>query len=379
MGINPLSAWTGPRAAVTARVLLSECGQIVIPAVFIFPTMCLFVYLLFETTKLSREKIRHQFAVDSAAFIEMTNYSDYLNRTAYVNGSFPHRIFKEAFSCPPDDNYIERTDGGQRECLYDVVYEMGGFPKNLDSNDTMMDQSDKWRIEFSQGRGVDLNVPDPQFPPQFDLFQHDRMIKLILSWDAAVGIYKLYARVYMLLGSVQDSQKSVYERLTDDHKFFRKSYYLNTGDCQGNPETCGDQGVSVGYNSFKSNVLQTKMHYVNRIYFAARKFVGGLDPLKVVETQPPIDMTQSNSLGLFQLATVSNRSVLTNIGRGLEVYQGWDPPSNYFKVDLKPFNCRETGKPCVHARIAAQCPRLTQDNNCVWPDPTPKYQTRLYP
>src|SRR5882762_4250727 len=76
---------------------LSRRGQIVIPALFIFPTLMLFVFLIFETAKLSREKIRHQFAVDAAAFVEMSNYSDFLNRSAYVNGAFPMRIFYEGF------------------------------------------------------------------------------------------------------------------------------------------------------------------------------------------------------------------------------------------------------------------------------------------
>jgi len=42
--------------------------------------------------------------------------------------------------------------------------------------------------------------------------------------------------------------------------------------------------------------------------------------------------------------------------------------------------CQQVGnKVCVHARIAVQCPRYNSGNNCVWPNPTPKYQTRLYP
>jgi len=347
----------------------------VLPAVFVIPTLFVFVYLLFETAKLSREKIRHQFAVDSAAFIEMTNITDFLNRTAYVNGSFPHRIFKEAFSCPPADNYIDRTDNGEKECLYDILYEMGSYPKNT-GEDTNIASKQTWPIRFSNGRGVDLNVAEPNFAPQFDLFQHDKMIRLILSWEAAVGIYKFYAQVYMLLGSVENSQKSVYERLTERFNFFRKSYYLNTGECADNPDVCGEDGVTLGGNSFTGNKLSIKMHYIDKIYFAARKFVGGLDPLKVVETNPPIEFP---SPGLFQLATVKV-SGLTSIGRGIEVYQGWDAPKNYFNVNLNGlYKCDMTGRPCVHARIAGQCPKITADNNCVWPDPTPKYQTRLYP
>ena len=49
-------------------MLRSRRGQIVIPAMLMFPTLFLFVYLIYETAKLSREKIRHQFAIDAAAF-----------------------------------------------------------------------------------------------------------------------------------------------------------------------------------------------------------------------------------------------------------------------------------------------------------------------
>ena len=75
----------------------ARAGQILIPSLLIIPSLLLFVYLLFETTKLSREKIRQQFAVDSAAFIQMSDYTNLLNRTAYVNGAFPSRIFKEMY------------------------------------------------------------------------------------------------------------------------------------------------------------------------------------------------------------------------------------------------------------------------------------------
>ena len=70
-------------------------AQIVLPAILLIPTILLVIYLLFETAKLSREKIRHQFALDTAAFTELTSASQYLNATAYLNGAFPFRIFRE--------------------------------------------------------------------------------------------------------------------------------------------------------------------------------------------------------------------------------------------------------------------------------------------
>src|SRR3984957_11337744 len=96
------------------RLMRSRGGQIVIPALLLFPTLFLFVYLIDETAKLSREKIRHQFAMDAAAFVEMTNYSDFLNRSAYVNGAFPMRIFEEGYwdfnaECTGKTNHCNST------------------------------------------------------------------------------------------------------------------------------------------------------------------------------------------------------------------------------------------------------------------------------
>ena len=127
------------------------------------------------------------------------------------------------------------------------------------------------------------------------------------------------------------------------------------------------------------------MHYIQNIDIYAKVFTGGsLPPYYVGHSDPPMKMTSMNPKGLFQLATVDG-GVLDNLGKGLDVYQGWQAPSNYFGVDfnsMKDGGCTGMGKsgPCVHAKITTQCPQLITDkNNCVWPSPTPKYQTRLYP
>jgi len=48
--------------------LKNRKAQIVLPAILLIPTILLVIYLLFETAKLSRFKIRNQFALDSAAY-----------------------------------------------------------------------------------------------------------------------------------------------------------------------------------------------------------------------------------------------------------------------------------------------------------------------
>lgn len=354
--------------------MMNRRGQIIIPSVLLIPSLLLFVYLLFEITKLSREKIRHQFAVDSAAFIEMTNYSDFFNRTAYVNGSFPHRIFKEAYDCPPND-YLQETAGSGQICPYDMLYEAGCFPRyDGDDSEGMMDRLSKWPIKFKDVPGRRMNQNPPTFDSMLKFITEDQGIKVYIFWDPAIGLYKFYAQVYNLLGSVQTSQKTVFERLTENFSFFRKSYYLNTGECRQNPGVCGEDGLA----KFQANRVYPVLHYIEKLKFWAKVPKSGLPPYYLGVTNPPLDMPAP---GLFQLATVPDAE-LAPLKSGFEVYQGWDAPSNYFGVDVNklapcPSGAISRTRPCVHARIASQCPDV--NNNCVWPNPTPKYQTRLYP
>lgn len=375
------------------RAALTRGGQVAIPAVFIVPTLFMFVYLLFETAKLSREKIRHQFAVDSAAFIEMSGTSDFLNRTAYVNGAFPYRIFREAFACNVsggDGNLVPKTDDTKDECLYALLYNVGAFPiygaDDASSDDSALDSEKLWKVAFAPrvtmgGGTVNLNTDSPSFPDTLVLFEKSKVTRMYLGWEAANSIFNTYATVYMLLGDVQSAQKSVYEKLTERFNFYRKSYYLNTGECQDSPDSCGENGLTAsGSNSINNNKIRMKMNYIQSVYIAARKLVGGMDPLRVVETDPPVSF---QSPGLFQLSVVQNKDALSSMAQGLDVYQDWEVSDTYFAKasELKSLaGCQQVGnKVCVHARIAVQCPRYNNGNNCVWPNPTPKYQTRLYP
>jgi len=365
-------------------------GQILIPSLLIIPSLLLFVYLLFETTKISREKIRQQFAVDSAAFIQMGDYTNLLNRTAYVNGAFPYRIFKEAYECPPETP-LQMAAGSGETCPFDMLYAAGAFPKH--KNDTKgaqpvpLDDKKKWEIEFDNSVRPEFtsNPTSKVDKPLFALITEDQGVKIMLEWGTAIGYYKFYAQVYSLLGSVEESQWTVFDRLTESFNFFRKSYYLNanTADCVSNPQTCGNDGLySSGgfYNNKLTKGNNFFMHYTQKILFYAKVFTGAsLPPYYLGKTNPPMDMTSMSPEGLFQLATVTD-SALDKLGNGLDVYQGWDAPKNYFNVNFNIIaKCKETGRPCVHALITTQCPQLASGNNCVWPNPTPKYQTRLYP
>ena len=368
-------------------------GQILIPAILIIPSLMLFIYLLFETTKLSREKIRQQFAVDSAAFIQMGDYTNILNRTAYVDGAFPYRIFKEAYECMSgctdrsQENCRSNTNGSGATCTYQMLYDAGAIPKYKDDvvfqDATPLDDNPRWEIAYKDPPRDGINKNPPKVEDTFTLITSEQGIKIDIYWDPAISIYKFYAQVYTMLGTVEESQMTVFERLTAEFNFFRKSYYLNanTRDCVNNPTTCGDDGVrSPGGFAMNKFIRGSSMFmwYLQKIIFHAKVPQSGLPPYYLGKTNPPLQMPGP---GLFQLGTFSDRAMKIVGNPGYDVYQGWDVPSNYFGVDFKNKTaCQETsGRPCVHARVASQCPQLTSGNNCVWPNPTPKYQTRLYP
>lgn len=367
-----------------------RAGQLLFPSLLVIPSLLLFVYLLFETTKISREKIRQQFAVDSAAFIQMGDYTNLLNRTAYVNGAFPYRIFKEAYECPPE-THLQMASGSGQKCPFDMLYAAGAFPKSATdvsgAQPEPLDDKRKWEIAFDPTARPEFasNPTSRQDKGLFNLITKDQGVKIMLEWGTAIGYYKFYSQVYSLLGTVEESQWTVFDRLTDNFTFFRKSYYLNSGVCTpSNAQICGDDGVNSS-GGFAANKLIKDtdffMHYVLKIQFYAKVFTGGsLPPYYLGKTNPPMDMTSMSPNGLFQLATVTDDK-LDAFGRGLDVYQGWDAPSNHFNINFNALvRCTETGRPCVHAMVTSQCPQLTTaGNNCVWPNPTPKYQTRLYP
>jgi len=400
---------------------LGNRGQILIPSLFVLPTLFLFVYLIFETAKLSREKIRHQFAIDAASFVEMTNYSDFLNRSAYVNGAFPQRIFAEGFL----NTMIDRKNNGPAESLFDIMYHNGDFPSIGDHNSQPLthptDNDAKWPIQYDPSscnasmNGIPSTVgpcasggggPSPSpggggGSSRLDIITLQNAIDYWISWDDASDIYNLYVQIYTLLGSVEDAQYAVWQRLTHggpDHTFFRKSYWLNTAD---NP---ADSDPGEGAQYFNHHPFRPKATCVKEImYYGNKPTPNPFQPYQIFAPQQPIPQNQTMHTspnacdGLFQNEWIyagdlgaMNSPHDRTFYRGYNVvqhYRTWTNhhrPPNYFNIDFD--NSMHDpmceigsggGKPCVHATINLSCP--DNGNNCLWPNPTPKYQTRLYP
>jgi hypothetical protein len=372
------------------RIARSRAGQIVIPAMILFPTLFLFVYLIYETAKLSREKIKHQFAMDAAAFVEATNYSDFLNRTAYVNGAFPMRIFEQGY----DDFPFECE--GKGDCsmfnpkMYsEVLYANGIFPRSKsghkNTDEAHWKSAEVWDIEYG-GAGANRNSANPTIADPVVLFTHENADQSYHPWDLATEVYKLWFQVFSLLGSVEDAQYQVLKRLTmgsPRHSFLQKSYWLNTGD----PYSYGEELA----NSFDNalGTFKTDAHCVRKLIYHGNKYTGGsgLQQYHVGSTDPPIDLPSSAGCsggGVFQMQTVDQSSLNALSKPGGSEYPGlsltlkWQlPGKNYFNVDFgnMPQHFKNSA-PELHTTVSVGA---TNPNAKVWPNPTPKFQVRQFP
>ena len=356
--------------------LFNRRGQILVPAVFILPSLVLFIYLVFEMAKLSREKIRHQFALDTAVFAEVANYSDLANRLAYINGPFPQRVFCEVLR-------KLKVDKDNKITAYDLFYDNGAFPR-MEGTDASTCDTDPpggnalWPIRFSEtneNKRSGINNPRPD-TPSLGLITQGQAEKNIIPYNGlsypndkcnkdrgiACPLFFLYAQIYELLGEVAHGQNDVFQKLTSDHVFYKKAYWLNTG-----------QFITEGQRDFKN--LSTDFHDLEVLDFCGIQ----LDPNFTATYNPFVTTCAKNknaleSLGkgsLFQLATINELAESPDLY--FVVKEKWSAPSVYFPMDLDSDARTLLGEP-LHVRVSV---RLAGGK--VWPDPTPKYQVKLGP
>ncbi|MFH2202309.1 MAG: hypothetical protein ABIJ96_04300 [Elusimicrobiota bacterium] len=397
------------------RTLRGQRGQLLIPFLLVVPSLLIFIFLVIETAKLSREKIRHQFAVDAAAYIEMSNYTELLNQAAYVNGAYPKRLFEEAFHdiCIQTRMSTQGTlpnhcGGVQGDRLYEILRHNGAFPADEGGGGTI-DEEPTWKFKYSE-KEEDRNQPEPNLGAEpFRLITKANSDHYRLTFDDATNIFNLYWHIYKRLGGISESQYEIFCNLTGAngcavsdgrHRFYRKSYWLNSAD----PSEHADDGVrwfqEPAYAGF-----DLTMHCIQQMLIYGIK--PSDDPFKAFETHvpsqliggvktvKPIDMPAmvlrcQPAQGLFQLVTVKDDDI-ENLKKehagspwpGYPVTQHWDIDRdllsrNYFNIDFhEEVKCRGGGGPCVHATVGVANP--SEEGLGLWPNPTPKFHTRLYP
>ncbi len=383
--------------------LKNKKAQIVLPAILLIPTILLVIYLLFETAKLSRFKIRNQFALDSAAFIELTSYSNFLNAVAYTNGAFPFRVFRENMTqeIPPE----EGSGATERMTYYDLFYQAGAFPAMAEVNSNPSDNAGKWELKYKEaegdqqkieegvGRPKDWNSENPKVDAsqKYGINSKDIVTKYKYVYrsdeenntnqaanntsnaedenDAEKdnGIFDpvtLYLVVYKMFENIYESQKKVYERLTEDGEFFRKSYYYNSSSCEMNK--CGKDAVKT-FKDYKLGLESVRLDNINWWW----RLDGDAEPAVLTFDSGNDRYKKFMPLYQFSYLDKNTRSKMKKLYTGVDIREVIEPPDNYFRVNLKKYVQK------LHVRAALQC--TNESNNCVWPNPTPKYQVRLFP
>ena len=382
------------------RQKLHECrAQISMPSVLLAPIFILLIYLLFETAKVSMTKIRHQFALDNAAYSQMSSASTYLNAIAMTNGPLPFRVMRY---------YGEKTiplktggNGSSAEItMFNLFYSGGAVPSMLgdttgEGSEVLPKQeSNDWQVRY-----VPEGAQKDAVPTDVDK-DNNPVITSRASWEkenprplsdkdkvrinskslveqyhfpaSKIGTTMLaqYLTTYVYDGSIYKSQDYVFKEVSKNLAMFREGYYLNVGNCK--KADCARES-SAKLRPFLN--IRTKPFEIEsfEIYFSD----GGPNkgdthgnayamPLKASE------LLQGQKLFQFAYLDPSSRSRLRSLQRGVLLKQSFKLPLNHFNINLE-----QKYKPYVRTKIMMTCPR--GNNNCVWPNPLPKYSITLDP
>jgi hypothetical protein len=362
----------------SGRVFSGAKGQITLPALLLIPTIMLIIALLLETTKLSREKMRHQFALDASAFTELTATSNFLNNIAYSNGAYPFRLFKEYFEYGNPNIELDADKCGDN-CgdlppkidLYTFFFKGGAFPAPPDPDGVIKPEEPEWEFHYSESSDPPDRANWDTENPSIDSAKYypinSELIANFYKVPFDVDAIQLYILLYHMLGKIYEGQRKVYDEVSNEGEFFRKAYYLNT--CREGESCSLGQVGREGSKEFKKYIVGTMPVYINNIRtYLKDENTGAANPLD-------LELREFPSIGgkLYQFAFMNpgSRERMRQLFTGIDISQPFAAPDNYFGINLAQY------KPHTHVRAALQCTKAS--NNCLWPNPTPKYQVRTYP
>lgn len=375
-------------------------AQIMLPAVMLAPIFVLVIYLLFETAKISNFKVRNQFALDNAAYSQLSSTSTYLHAMGMINGPLPYR-YMLAF------NDIPLVSDGKsgvkpKSSVYELFYTAGAFPapsksskhdeestKNYrpspesvdwkfgyyDGNDKLVEREK----EFIRGPKWDKEKPE-SFPAASDKTKGLPIMSQYYAEnyfvDAQDLLYKAivpYLMAYATLGDTFQAQDYVYKQVIKNMAMFRESYWLNVPSKYCKKGDCARESASTlkPYLSLQAETMTLE----NISFYYSSAYKDGNTPVLVGASDPfPMNMKEVINEPLFQFAYLTSSSLnkLRRLQRGVLLKQRYKLPRNQFNINLE-----EKYKPYVRTKVTLSCPR--NGNNCVWPNPLPKYNVTLDP
>ncbi len=394
----PVFRWAG-------QTLSNRRAQLLLPAVLLLPLFVLVIYLLVETTKLSISKVGHQFALDNAAYAQMTSVSAWLNAAAYVSGPLPYRVL-DTYRDQPLGKTQKTKDGDLTEAqrpyqnqpitVFDLFFRAGAVPTLASDyvwgkNNAPRAESTDWGVHFAKYPGIE-SITDDNGNPMYDRSGWEKenpdeisgpvylMNKEIVethyvpadgSASGGIGLssIKAYLNTYVQLGDIYNLQEDIYKKLIKNAVTFRQGYFLNVDDCK--LSSCARQSAS---QIMKYLTIPTKRQEASDVvmYVSSSRMAGAHGG--AVKVDVPVKEWAGSPLFLFASVAPAGRSKLRTLKRGVSLKQNYQLPKTWFD---KSVNLQEKYKPYVRNRVIMSCPR--NNNNCVWPNPLPKYSVVLRP
>ena len=373
------------------KVLQNRRAQLLLPAVLLLPLFVLVIYLLVEVTKVSIAKVRHQFALDNAAYTQMTTVSVFLNAVGLLNGPLPYRVLA-TYDEPLTLVSSERTYRGKGDKelnVFDLFFQAGAVPTvapdyEWGHNKAPRPESTDWGVHYIQSQEV-LAQKDENGNPMYDrsgweketpeaikdpviLMNKEIVDKhYVAAKKVALPAIKAYLNTYVQIGDTFNLQKHIYEGLIKNAGIFREGYFLNVDDCKKGQ--CARQSASRLARYLSIPTTRQEANDVV-VYVSASDMAGGSGGAIQVD----LKMTDMGADPLFLFAYVDGpgRTRLRALKRGIALKQNFPLPKNHFNINLE-----SKYKPYVTNTVVMSCPRA--NNNCVWPNPLPKYNVFLRP
>ena len=366
--------------------LQEKKAQILLPSVLLAPIFILVIYLLFETAKVSMAKVREQFALDNAAYTQVSAASTYLNALGMVNGPLPYRVMLYY-----KDQKVNATDEAKRQgrpaqvSVFELFYHGGGIPAigpdyATGINPPPKAESTDWGLRYDPA----ITTKDENHYPRTDwekesptepssgervpVMSRDLVDNYYLpAVDFAQNVILYYLQMFLYVGSTYDSKTYVYEQNSKNAVMFRSVYYLNVSNCKRSD--CARQSAAKLRNYLP---LNSQPFYLNKVRF----FVSDSSRSGAHYGAYNLDFNMEEVVNgkMFQFAYLDpgSRTRLRQFGRGIVLKQNYTLPKNHFNINLE-----QKYKPYVRTTVKLQCPRA--NNNCVWPNPLPKYNVTLAP
>ena len=303
------------------------------------------------------------------------------------------RIFDEGYG-DFDAECEGKVEHCEKKTYASILFENGVFPHDGGTYPTGHHTAEttmpgnKWEIRYG-GAGIGKNDAEPTLKEPLELFTREDARKFYHTKELAVEIFKLYVQIYSLLGSVEDAQYTVLKRLVGDHSFMKKSYWLNTGEPEGDLLVQSFRAAAPDFTS--SSVVKAKCQLT--LDFCGNVLTGdtGLQPIRPEcvtgnGDAPPakLDKSAGCSEGLFQLMWVDPNKIkaMSEPGAsgypGISLFMNWAlPAKNYWNVDFITEMNHRYPNGTLHTTIALKGDPASQP--AVWPNPTPKFQVRQYP